>query len=910
MVRVMYTDLYEGFQLWPNRVPVAAYHSDASTFGFVPQRFATYDPFVNPITPEDAQRLHLINAYRRYGYLKANLDPLQLTETPAVRELDPGFYGLKPTDTDARGVSIERLVGQLEALYCGPISVEFMHLNDWQERHWFSQNFERVQSEELSLEEKRRVVDLMLRSQSFDNFLALKFPTLKRYGCEGAESMFAFFSELFEIAPSSDVKDIVMCIAHRGRNNLLVELMEFPVVQMFRKIRGKPEFPDDVLGSGDVLSHLTSSFDYKSPEGNVHITMLPNPSHLEAVNPVAMGKARGRAATKRLGDYGSEAEGSEVGDGVLCLQVHGDGAFSGQGVVWETMVLSQCPHFRIGGSIHLVTNNQIAFTAEAHIGRPSTHCTDIAKSLPSPVIHVNGDSVEDVLRAGRLAFAYRQRFRKDVFVNLLCYRRWGHNELDDPTFTQPLMYSIIEDRKSPPDLYAQQLIDQGQFSEDEKKTIVETHTSKLIEEFRKVDTEPPRAVHLGGNWKGYKQAPKEISKWDTGVDLELLRYVGAKSVEVPEDFALHHHLQKTHVDARLNRIKTGENIDWSTAEALAFGSILAQDFDIRISGQDVGRATFCHRHAALTDQMTDAVYIPLNNLSPDQKSFIEVANNPLSEEAVLGFEFGFSTENPRRLCLWEAQFGDFFNGAQIIIDTFIASAESKWLQQSGLVMTLPHGFDGAGPEHSSCRMERFLQLTDSREDQIPVDGDHVNFQVANPTTSAQYFHLLRRQVVTPWRKPLVIVAPKILLRHPMAASKLTDLAPGTTFQNVLDDNVDPNKVTKLIFTSGKHAYTIMKERDARKLVDTAVIRLESLCPFPVADLQAVFQKYPAANKYLWSQEEPRNAGAYSFASRRLEAALGITVAYAGRPELAWTATAIGQFHEAENKKIIEDTFAF
>uniref|UniRef100_A0AC35FBU2 Transketolase-like pyrimidine-binding domain-containing protein n=1 Tax=Panagrolaimus sp. PS1159 TaxID=55785 RepID=A0AC35FBU2_9BILA len=891
------------------------YHSDSTTFGFVPERRSTFDPYVsNNITPEESQKLHLINAYRRYGYLKANLDPLNLSKPPAIRELNPEVYGLKLDDKNENGVTVEKLIAQLEALYCGPIAVEFMHLNDWEERHWFSQMYEKVLTEDLSRDDKQRIVKLMLKSQNFDNFLALKFPTLKRYGCEGAESMFAFFSEIFEQAPQNELSDICIAIAHRGRLNLLAELMEFPVVQMFRKAKGKKEFPDDVQGSGDVMSHFTSSFDYSTLEGKVHITMLPNPSHLEAVNPVAVGKARAKAAIKRIGDYGSEKDGAQHGDSILCLQVHGDGAFSGQGVVWETNLLSQCPHFRIGGSVHLITNNQIAFTAEAHIGRSSVHCTDIAKSLPAPVIHVNGDSPEDLVRATRLALAYRQRFRKDVFINLICYRRWGHNELDDPSFTQPLMYQKIEARESVPDLYCKQLIQQEDFSEDERKKLIEEHTNALMKEFKEMDKAKPRAIHLGGNWKGMKQAPKEFTKWDTGVEIDLLKYIGAKSVEYPKDsFNIHPHLQKTHCEARITKIKTGENIDWSTAEALAFGSILVEGNDVRISGQDVGRATFSHRHVTLVDQKNDNVFIPLNNIHEDQKNFIEVANNPLSEEAVLGFEFGFSLENPKLLTIWEAQFGDFFNTAQVIIDTFIASAESKWLQQSGLVINLPHGFDGAGPEHSSCRMERFLQLTDSREDQNPPDGDHINIHIANPTTSAQYFHLLRRQIVTPWRKPLVIVAPKILLRHSKAASKIHEFAPGTFFQPVLDDpatSTDPSKIKKLILTSGKHAYALMKERDEKKLNDTAIIRVEGLAPFPLEDLRKVLQRYSGAQKYIWSQEEPRNAGAYTFMSRRIENSLGISVAVAARPELAHTATAIGEIHEKEHNQVIADTFAF
>ncbi|VDM76255.1 unnamed protein product [Strongylus vulgaris] len=673
--------------------------------------------------PEDSQRVHLINAFRRYGYLQAELDPLGLQPQKDVPELNPEIYGLSPQDAlPGKDLCLNDLAEQLRLIYCGPMAIEFMHINN------------------------------------FDHFLALKFPTVKRYGSEGAEAMYGFFSELFDSAPEKDIQ----------------------------QMKGKPEFPDGVQGSGDVLSHLTSSFDHKLPEGTVHISMLPNPSHLEAVNPVAMGKARARARTLGLGDYSkdrsaragdgvlsvlvhgdgaftgqvgtlglgdySKDRSARTGDGVLTVLVHGDGAFTGQGIVWESVALSQAPHFRLGGTIHLVTNNQVAFTAEAHIGRSSTHCTDIAKAFEYPVIHVNGDHPNEVVKATRLAMAYREKFRKDVFINMQCFRRWGHNELDDPSFTQPLMYRIIECRESVPRQYADELISEGLMKEDDVKAIKEEHSAKMMESFRAIDSTPPVAKHLESNWKGFIQAPPEIQTWDTGCDVNLLKYIGAASVKVPEGFLeikfqkVHPHLQKTHCEARIQKMISGENIDWGTAEALAFGSLLMEGNDVRISGQDVGRATFSFRHAMLVDNDTDLTHIPLNFIADNQKGYLEVANNILSEEAILGFEYGYSMESPRQLCIWEAQFGDFFNGAQIIIDTYLASGEGKWLTQSGLTLLLPHGIDGMGPEHSTCRMERFLQLCDSREDQKPVDGENINLRVANPTTSAQYFHLLRRQV--------------------------------------------------------------------------------------------------------------------------------------------------------------------
>ncbi|CAB3396919.1 unnamed protein product [Caenorhabditis bovis] len=829
----------------------------------------------------------------------------------SVPELNPAVYGLSLNDNIKSDYSLNDLAEQLRLIYCGPLAIEFMHINNWEERKWLSENFENSITQEIRNEEAIRIAKLMLKCENFDKFLATKFPTLKRYGAEGAESMFAFFSELFEGASEKSIEQIIIGIAHRGRLNLLTQLMEFPPVHMFRKIKGKPEFPESVDASGDVLSHLVSSFDYKGTEGNVHVTMLPNPSHLEAVNPVAMGKTRARAWSLSKGDYAEDDRGSRTGDSVLNVLIHGDGAFTGQGVVWESISLSQAPHFRLGGTVHLVTNNQIAFTAESSVGRSTIHCTDIAKSFEYPVLHVNGDHPEEVIKATRLALAYRERFRKDVFINLVCFRRWGHNELDDPTFTSPVMYKEIEARTSVPQNYLDHLVSQGILNEDEVKKELVQHTESLNNALKQVDSTAPVDVSHRGNWEGFKQAPKCIETWDTGVDIDLLRFIGAASVKVPEDFDTHKHLYKMHIDSRMNKIQSGEGIDWATAEALAFGSLILQGNDVRISGQDVGRGTFCHRHAMMVDQSTDAIHIPLNEMIEGQKNYIEVANNLLSEEAILGFEWGFSSENPRRLCIWEAQFGDFFNGAQIMIDTFIASAESKWLTSSGLTILLPHGFDGAGPEHSSCRVERFLQLCDSREDQNPIDGENVNMRVANPTTSAQYFHLLRRQIVPNYRKPLIVVGPKILLRHPKAASTILEFGPGTSYRNVISDSTcKPDKVTKIIFVSGKHWIAVDKAREERGLKDTvAIVRLEMLCPFPVIDLQNVFKQYPNAKEFVWSQEEPRNAGAWTFVRPRFENALGVRLKYAGRRELAWTATAIGEHHAKEAEEVINQTFA-
>ncbi|CAB1313384.1 unnamed protein product, partial [Coregonus sp. 'balchen'] len=716
--------------------------------------------------------------------------------------------------------SVEEVLAYLEEAYCGRISIETSQLTRLEEREWLADRFEELKKETFTAEERKKLAKLMLESQEFDHFLATKFSTVKRYGGEGAESMMGVFYEIFRLSAHSGVTDIVMGMPHRGRLNLLTGLLQFPPELMFRKMRGLSEFPADSPSIGDVLSHLTSSVELDF--GTAHplkVTMLPNPSHLEAINPVTQGKTRARQQLKQEGDY-SPDENAQPGDKVVCLQVHGDASFSGQGIVPETFTISLLPHFRVGGSIHLIVNNQVGYTTPSARGRSSLYCSDVGKMVGCAVIHVNGDDTEEVVRATRLAVEYQRRFRKDVILDLLCYRQWGHNELDEPGFTNPAMYRIIRSRKSIPDSYADQLISEGLMTEEER---------------------------------GLVEPQARVTHWDTGVPAPLLQYVGAKSVEIPDEVQLHSHLGKMHVAGRRAKVENGTNLDWSTAEAMAFGSLLCQGFNIRISGQDVGRGTFSQRHAMIVCQDTDDMYIPLNHIDPEQKGFMEVCNSALSEEAVLGFEYGMAIAQPKLLPIWEAQFGDFFNGAQIIFDTFLSGGEAKWLLQCGLVILLPHGYDGAGPEHSSCRMERFLQLCDSKEE--GVDGDNVNMGVVNPTTPAQYFHLLRRQMIRNFRKPLIVAGPKTLLRFSGATSSLADMAPGTSFKPVIGDTA------QVVLCSGKHYYALLKQREASAATqNTALIRLEELCPFPLEALQQELTKYTNAKvgllfpPRLWASE--------------------------------------------------------
>ncbi|KAK1338702.1 hypothetical protein QTO34_019359 [Cnephaeus nilssonii] len=759
-------------------------------------------PFSGAAPLSQSTLIRLVTVYCEHGHKAAKINPLFTGQ--ALQENVPEIQALVQTlqgpfnttgllNMGKDEASLEEVLAYLNQIYCGQISIETSQLQRQEEKDWFAKRFEELKKETFTTEERKHLSKLMLESQEFDHFLATKFATVKRYGGEGAESMMGFFHELLKMSAYSGITDVIIGMPHRGRLNLLTGLLQFPPELMFRKMRGLSEFPENVPATGDVLSHLTSSVDLDfGAHHPLHVTMLPNPSHLEAVNPVAVGKTRGRQQSRQDGDYSPDVS-AQPGDKVICLQVHGDASFCGQGIVPETFTLSNLPHFRIGGSVHLIVNNQLGYTTPAERGRSSLYCSDIGKLVGCAIIHVNGDSPEEVVRATRLAFEYQRQFRRDVIVDLLCYRQWGHNELDEPFFTNPVMYKIIRARKSIPDTYAEHLIANGLMTQEEVSEIKASYYAKLNDHLNNLAHYSPPATHLQAHWQGLAQPEARITTWNTGVPVDLLRFIGGKSVEVPEELQMHSHLLKMYVQSRLEKVMDGTKLDWATAEALALGSLLAQGYNVRLSGQDVGRGTFSQRHAMVVCQKTDDTYIPLNHMDPHQKGFLEVgcfltyfkihmlmiiviefffslsnkevSNSPLSEEAVLGFEYGMSIESPKLLPLWEAQFGDFFNGAQIIFDTFISGGEAKWLLQSGIVILLPHGYDGAGPDHSSCRIERFLQMCDSAEE--GVDGDTVNMFVAHPTTPAQYFHLLRRQMVRNFRKPLIVASPKMLLRFPL-----------------------------------------------------------------------------------------------------------------------------------------------
>ncbi|XP_062276705.1 2-oxoadipate dehydrogenase complex component E1 [Scomber scombrus] len=896
------------------------YHTEKGVYGYRPKPTVRDQKLQSDhiaALNQDHALARLVQAYRAHGHKAAKINPLLpqkpvADSVPEINMLTGTIRGQLNTSglrhfgkTEA---SMEEVQAYLEEAYCGHLSVETNQLGSLEEQEWFADHFEDLKKKSFSPEERRQLTKIMLESQEFDHFLATKFATVKRYGGEGAESMMGFFYELFHHSAHTGVTDIIIGMPHRGRLNLLTGLLKFPPELMFRKMRGLSEFPETSPAIGDVLSHLTSSVELDFGAGHpLHVTMLPNPSHLEAINPVAQGKARARQQLRQEGDYSPE-DNAQPGDQVICLQVHGDGSFTGQGIVPETLTLSNLPHYRVGGSIHLIVNNQVGYTTPSERARSSLYCSDVGKMVNCAVIHVNGDDAEEVLRATRLAVEYQRNFRKDVILDLICYRQWGHNELDEPFFTNPTMYKIIRSRKSVPDSYSDQLISEGLMTEAERDEIKSKHYSLLNDKLANMTLYSPPPTNLQGRWGDLVEPQARVTTWDTGVPIPLLQFVGAKSVDIPEHIQMHSHLGKTHAQARLLKLEEGTKLDWSTAEALAFGSLLCQGFNIRISGQDVGRGTFSQRHAMVVCQDTNDMHIPLNHINPQQKGFLEVCNSPLSEEAVLGFEYGMSVAQPKLLPIWEAQFGDFFNGAQIIFDTFISGGEAKWLLQCGMVILLPHGYDGAGPEHSSCRMERFLQMCDSKEE--GVDGDSVNMSLVNPTTSAQYFHLLRRQMIRNFRKPLIVVGPKMLLRFSGAASSLAELAPGTSFRPVIGDtSVAAESVQRVVLCSGKHYYALLKQRETTANQNTALIRLEELCPFPLDALQQELKKYPNAKEFVWSQEEPQNMGPWSFVAPRFEKQLACRLRLVSRPALPAPAVGIGIIHHQQQEAILTATFS-
>ncbi|XP_053694938.1 probable 2-oxoglutarate dehydrogenase E1 component DHKTD1 homolog, mitochondrial [Sabethes cyaneus] len=901
------------------RIISRQYHSTRGVFGFKPKPQPEFklDKHIAEARARNSNVYRWVEAYRNYAHRKAAINPVlfsQPIETPTV--LDYARYGLSGNETvqptgiiqtnNSSAVTTEQLQELLEQIYCGTTSIELAYIENEHEREWLIEEYEKLFHTELKTDDRKEIAELLLKSQAFDNFLAVKFPTVKRYGGEGAESIMAFYRQLFLCAADADIRNIVVGMPHRGKLNVLTTMFQTRPAKIFRKFKGLPEFPADAKAMCDIASHFHTSQDLVVRNKTIHLNMLHNPSHLEAVNPVCMGKTRAKQLSQLDGPYSGsdEPENSKI----LNVQLHGDAAFAGQGINQECLMMASVPHFDVGGSIHMIVNNQVGFTTPGDRGRGTPYSSDLAKSIMAPVIHVNGDDPEALSKATQLAFNYQQTFGKDIFIDLNCFRRWGHNELDDPTFTNPLLYKIIHNRKSVPDLYAAKLLETGELAQTDIDGIVKSHLNFLNSELQNLNEYQPERSYFEQQWSEMKQPGTEITTWDTGVDYGLLHLIAQTSVQHPADFALHPHLKKHHVEARLKKAAEGTRLDWATAETMAIGSLMYQGFNVRISGEDVGRGTFSQRHAMFVDQNTNEIYIPLNALEGGSGGKLEIANSILSEEAVLGFEYGMAIDNPNNLVIWEAQFGDFFNGAQIMIDTLLVSGETKWMVCNGLVLLLPHGFDGAASEHSSCRMERFLQLTDSRES--TPDGEDVNFQIIYPSTPAQYFHALRRQMIRNFRKPLVVIAPKTLLRLSECVSTHSEIAPGTHFQSVIGDHVvtDPKKVKRVILCTGKHYYNLNSERLATKNNEVAIVRVESLCPFPVQSIRDELEKYANARDFIWSQEEHRNMGAWSFVHPRFENMCGKKIAYRGRYEGATVAVGVSTWHAKEAEEVIKSAF--
>jgi 2-oxoglutarate dehydrogenase E1 component len=864
---------------------------------------------------EDARRaaldsvraLMLIRVYRVRGHLEANLDPLRLAPRGPHPELDPASYGFTEADWDRpiflHGVlglqtaTLREIMEVLRRDYCGPIGLEFMHLQDPDQKAWIQIRMEGIlHRSKLKSEQKLEILRSLTAAETFEKFLDRKYTGTKRFSLEGGEAMAPALETILRRGVQMDVQEVVIGMAHRGRLNVLANLMRKPLEAIFHEFRGGATTPEVIGGSGDVKYHLGTSTDREVMGKKVHLSLVSNPSHLEAVNPVVVGKARSS----------QDQRSDELRCHVMGLLIHGDASFAAQGVVAETLQFSDLEGYTTGGIVHFVINNQIGFTTNPMAARSSPYPSDLAKAIQAPIIHVNGDDPEAVVAAAGCAVEFRQIFKREIVIDMYCYRRHGHSEGDEPAFTQPLMYQKINSQPTAREIYAARLIEEGVVTQADVDGLVAQWQERLEQAYAASSHyKPKKAEWLQGDWTGLKpMASDEVQGPPTGVAIETLRDVGRALTTVPDGFNINRKIDRQ-LKAKQKMLESGDGIDWSTAEALAFGSLLVEGYRVRLSGEDSNRGTFSQRHASWVDQETEARYIPLNHIRDGQGRF-EVVDSPLSEYGVLGFEYGYAMDDPRALVLWEAQFGDFANGAQVIIDQFIAAGEAKWLRMCGLVMLLPHGYEGQGPEHSSARLERFLQLC--AED---------NLQVVNTTTPANYFHVLRRQLHRGFRKPLILMTPKSLLRHKRAVSRLEELGPGTGFQTVMrsaETACDPEDAKRVILCSGKVYYDLLEEPEKRGATDVHILRLEQLYPFPADELAAELESYKAC-ELIWCQEEPRNMGAWSFVAERIaELAARVGFAspqprYAGRPAAAATATGLYERHLEQQARLVDEALS-
>jgi 2-oxoglutarate dehydrogenase E1 component len=873
------------------------------------------DAGVQQATRDSLHALMLIRAYRMRGHFHAKLDPLNLVVEQNEEELDPKSYGFTEADLD-RKIFLDKVLGLefasmreileiVRRTYCQTIGIEFMHISNAAQKGWIQERIEGRDKEiSFTKQGKRAILNKLVEAEGFEKFLDVKYTGTKRFGLDGGESLIPALEQIIKRGGNLGVEEIVIGMPHRGRLNVLTQVMGKPHRALFHEFKGGSSTPDETEGSGDVKYHLGASSDREFDGNKVHLSLTANPSHLEIVDPVTLGKARAKQD-----QHGATPDDRSM---VMPLLMHGDAAFAGQGVVAECFGLSDLKGYRTGGSIHFIVNNQIGFTTYPRYSRSSPYPSDVAKMIEALIFHVNGDDPEAVVYAAKVATEYRMKFQRPVVIDMFCYRRFGHNEGDEPSFTQPLMYKKIRAHPTTLEIYAKRLVGEGVVTADEVEKMKADWRSHLeVEMEAGSGYKPNKADWLDGRWSGLKAAGEveDPRRGNTGLALTTLREIGSKITSIPQGFQVHKTIQRF-LDHRAKAIETGEGIDWSTGEALAFGSLLQEGHPVRLSGQDSERGTFSQRHSVLFDQDTEERHTSLNHLGPDQARF-EVLNSSLSEEAVLGFEYGYSTVEPNALTLWEAQFGDFANGAQVVFDQFISSGERKWLRMSGLVCLLPHGYEGQGPEHSSARLERFLQMC--AED---------NMQVANLSTPANYFHALRRQLKREIRKPLILMAPKSLLRHKRAVSRLDEMGPDTSFHRLLwdDAQVLPNekiklvaddKMRRVVMCTGKVYYDLYDEREKRGIDDIYLLRIEQLFPFPSKALVAELSRFKQA-EMVWCQEEPRNMGAWFFVDVFLNWVLNQvgakhrTCRYAGRPASA--STAVGQMskHLAQLKQFLEE----
>ncbi|PHP68545.1 2-oxoglutarate dehydrogenase E1 component [Zhengella mangrovi] len=872
---------------------------------------------------DSVRAIMMIRAYRMRGHLHANLDPLGIAGLKEdYNELSPEAYGFSPDDYD-RPIFIDHVLGLefatinemldiLKRTYCSTMGVEFMHISNPEEKAWIQ---ERIEGPDKGVAftdmGKKAILQKLIEAEGFEQFIDVKYKGTKRFGLDGGESLIPALEQIIKRGGNMGMKEIVLGMAHRGRLNVLTQVMGKPHRAVFHEFKGGSFAPDEVEGSGDVKYHLGASSDREFDGNKVHLSLTANPSHLEIVNPVVMGKARAKQ-DQNFGRKREEVLPLEARAAVLPLLLHGDAAFAGQGVVPECLGLSALRGHRVAGTIHFIINNQIGFTTNPRFSRSSPYPSDVAKMIEAPIFHVNGDDPEAVTYAAKVATEFRMIFHKPVVIDMFCYRRFGHNEGDEPAFTQPLMYKKIRAHKTTVQLYAEKLIGEGLLTEGEVEKMKADWRAHLETEFDAGNSfKPNKADWLDGAWSGFRTADTadEQRRGKTAMPIKTLKEIGKKLAEVPEGFEAHRTI-KRFMDNRAAMIESGEGIDWATGEALAFGSILLEGHPVRLSGQDCERGTFSQRHSVLYDQRDETRYIPLNNLGSNQANY-EVINSMLSEEAVLGFEYGYSLAEPNALTLWEAQFGDFANGAQVVFDQFISSGERKWLRMSGLVCLLPHGYEGQGPEHSSARLERWLQLC--AED---------NMQVANCTTPANYFHILRRQLKRDFRKPLILMTPKSLLRHKRAVSTLSEMSGESSFHRLLWDDaqqqkdgpiklVKDSKIRRVVMCTGKVYFDLLEEREKRGIDDIYLLRVEQLYPFPAKALINELSRFRNA-EMVWCQEEPKNMGAWSFIDPYLEWVLAHIdakhqrVRYTGRPASASPATGLMSKHMEQLGAFLED----